>query len=338
MPLLRVTGTIPRDQFWPTGSSDADTSKVTVEVGQNAFQYKLPGQGFRPTQAFDKARIGGKPVITEKKRQLTIRLQGIDAPELHYEAAPLPNTSTATAAQRKRYNELNQKFRQKLAETSTAALGKFLGGVGTGSVACTVETQVNEPGDAFDKYGRFVGEIFVRIGNKKRSLNLWLLEQGWAYPLLYNSMTNDEIRAVTKASTSGRKKQGRVWKPHLRNQVGRLDWKLLYRPPMQKPKADAAADQGAVILPKLYRRLVEWEVKKKAKLASGNYRVFVLSKKDDKCFRTIEFVKEPHAATEHHIADFLTSDARFQAGPEDIVFKESSSTLRDASGKEITKW
>jgi hypothetical protein len=197
---------------------------------------------------------------------------------------------------------------------------------------------VDEPGDAFDKYGRFVGDVFVRIANKRRNVNLWLLEQGWAYPAIYNSMTNDEIRAATKAAATGRQKKYRVWKPHLRNKVGRLNWKLFYRPPKEKPVVDKAADKGAVILPKLFRRLVEWEVKKKAKLTPLGYRKFIADKSSDKCFRTEEFLKERHAATEYHIADFLTNEATFQAAPEDIVFKEASSTLRDASGKEITEW
>jgi endonuclease YncB( thermonuclease family) len=338
MALLRVTGSISLDQFWPTGSSDADTSKVIVKVGPNAFQYRLPGQAFRTTHAFDNARIGRKPVITEKKRELTIRLQGIDAPELHYEAAPLPAGSGVTLDQRKRYNELNEKFRQKLAETATVALGKFLGGAGASSVPCTVETAVDEPGEALDKYGRFVGDIFVRVGNKKQNVNLWLLAQGWAYPGIYNSMTNDEIRAVSAAAAKGRQKKSRVWSPNMRSKVGRLDWKLLYRPPKSKPVVDQAADKGAVILPKLFRRLVEWEVKKRANLTSLNYRPFVADKSSDKCFRTAEFLKERHAAVEHHIVDFLTNDSTFQLRPEEVVFKESSSTMKDPSGKEITKW
>ena len=37
--LLRVRGTIDLDQFWPTGSSDADTSKIKVTVGKDSFAY-----------------------------------------------------------------------------------------------------------------------------------------------------------------------------------------------------------------------------------------------------------------------------------------------------------
>ena len=36
--LLEVSGTIDLSQFWPQGSSDADTTKVLVTIGDNAFR------------------------------------------------------------------------------------------------------------------------------------------------------------------------------------------------------------------------------------------------------------------------------------------------------------
>jgi hypothetical protein len=48
---------IPLEQFWPEGESDADTTKVKVEVGEDAFRFREhAGAEFRITHAFDKAR------------------------------------------------------------------------------------------------------------------------------------------------------------------------------------------------------------------------------------------------------------------------------------------
>ncbi len=52
MGLLKVTGTLDLNQFWPDGESDADTAKV--KVGQNAFSFQThPGAPFKVTHVFD---------------------------------------------------------------------------------------------------------------------------------------------------------------------------------------------------------------------------------------------------------------------------------------------
>ena len=80
--LLRVSGTVDLSQFWPNGDSDVDT--VTVVVDDDGFQFSddASPQGFRRTKVFEDAFIDKKPVIS-KARKVTVRIQGIDAPELH---------------------------------------------------------------------------------------------------------------------------------------------------------------------------------------------------------------------------------------------------------------
>src|SRR5262245_40285004 len=96
MGLLRVKGTIDINQFWPTGTSpnilsDADTVHVQVDP-KTSFVFEG-----NVTRAFDfawittrKKKDGSKsPVYVIVSQQtsnahIKIRLQGIDAPELHY--------------------------------------------------------------------------------------------------------------------------------------------------------------------------------------------------------------------------------------------------------------
>jgi hypothetical protein len=56
MGLLRVTGWLDPSQFWPEGESDADTNKVIVRTGPNAFQFQPhPGARFMVTRVFEGA-------------------------------------------------------------------------------------------------------------------------------------------------------------------------------------------------------------------------------------------------------------------------------------------
>src|SRR5262249_8124173 len=97
---LRVTGTIDVGQFWPGGESDADTTKVLVSVSDGFEYHGDPAHAFRPTHAFDGAEVHGKirKTVLDNKGRVTIRLQGIDAPELHYQPQ-LPRSPKPTDAQ-----------------------------------------------------------------------------------------------------------------------------------------------------------------------------------------------------------------------------------------------
>ena len=44
MGTLRIKGTIELNQFWPLGSSDADTTKMKLIVGEDSFQFKATGE------------------------------------------------------------------------------------------------------------------------------------------------------------------------------------------------------------------------------------------------------------------------------------------------------
>jgi endonuclease YncB( thermonuclease family) len=70
-------------------------------------------------------------------------------------------------------------------------------------ISCTAVSQVSRPTDVFDKYGRFVGDVVIRRNNKDVNLNRWVLENGLAIPGIYDSMTEEDIRAIMKAYDKG---------------------------------------------------------------------------------------------------------------------------------------
>ena len=206
---LRIRGTIDLAQFWPDGEADADTTKIKVEVGANSFAFAADGKTFKATKVYFGAFARGasnKEVIDSKNR-ITVRLQGIDAPELHYRAAPLKKSGKVSNSKRAKFNlENKQPRRQYWAETATVALAKKLSGYGN-SVKCQVISLIDRPFEVIDTYGRFVGNICV--GAKfNTDINLWLSEEGWAYPTFYSSMEPEEIE--TYLATPQRKRSPRV--------------------------------------------------------------------------------------------------------------------------------
>src|SRR5690348_15150900 len=116
MGLLIISGVLSVKQFWPGGRSDADTA--TLELRANKPFVLVNNVGTRKsTSVFDNAesvgKFGAKPVIKATKsgvRHVTIRLQGLDAPELHYQ----PEVKAPRG--------INHPFRQSMGETSAAAL------------------------------------------------------------------------------------------------------------------------------------------------------------------------------------------------------------------------
>ncbi|WP_440642561.1 hypothetical protein ACSHT2_16995 [Bradyrhizobium sp. PUT101] len=89
--LPEVEGAIDVGRFCPAGRSDADTAKVLVTVAPDAIRFRENDTApFQPTDVFEGAKVKGRtstPPI--KNGKLTVRLQGIDAPELHYMPSPL---------------------------------------------------------------------------------------------------------------------------------------------------------------------------------------------------------------------------------------------------------
>ncbi len=329
---LRIRGLIDLTQFWPGGSSDADTSKVRVSVGPDSFAFAADGKRFKPTRALDKAIVVGvskKPVIDAQSR-VTVRLQGIDAPELHYKAPALRKSrSEVTAAKRVAYNAENKTERRQYGgETATLALAQKLSTYGAGVIRCEVYSWVDHPYELVDTYGRVVGNLHVgkRLG---LDINRWLTEQGWALPAFYSSMSDEEIQTLIAAAAKGRK-AGRVWSM-LSDDTSKWKPRLVYR---QGGLIDTAGDQGALILPKLFRRQVAYKMEVHAKVFNGSFAEF-LAARPDECYLTDEFLDEGlHTAPTHRLAEFMKGK-RFLKAPEDLVFREKFSSVVDAAGRRI---
>src|SRR5690242_19219490 len=84
--ILQVTGVLSVSQFWPEGQSDADTAKLQLDVHEDSFTFQASSKE-KPSviKIFEGAIVHGKvtkPAV--QKGKLTVRLQGLDAAELHF--------------------------------------------------------------------------------------------------------------------------------------------------------------------------------------------------------------------------------------------------------------
>ena len=341
--LLQMRGSIALDQFWPTGRSDADTTKIVLTVSPAAIEFRKDSSSpFQPTHVFDHAIVKGrtqKPPI--KNGQVTVRLQGIDATELHYQPSPLSPAEKKglSPAKRNVYHLVTHPYRQFLGATATKALRDFLATTGKPALDCQVFTQVDKPGDVFDTYGRLVGDIEATIGGKLVNINHWLVEQGWAFPTFYSSMTNDEINTLLGLDKTARSKKSGVWK-YLNKSIGPFNFNLLE--PKKNELSVLATDKGPVILPKLYRRYTNWSARNKAKITSQTFQNFLAAGsngKPDVCFVTADFLANGvHSATHRTFNEFVVAGKTTKFQPDGLVFSEAPSALIGPDNKPITQF
>jgi len=329
---LKISGTLDPNQFFPTGESDGDTAHVLVD--KNGFSYSNDGKNFKVTHVFDNAHVvgqGSKNVLDSQGR-ITIRFQGIDAPELHFR----PVFKNLSTSQKNAVKAVNHDFRQPLGETAGTELGKFVQSLsqGVAPVKCTVVTEVDHPNDVCDTYGRVVADILVRQNNKDVDLNEWMAQNGWALPAFYNSMSRSEITTFQNLAAQAKNSQLGIW-PFMDNTIDFPDPNVTYQKGKQHPP-----DTGTVIFPKYFRRSCNWYVSVEAGLTANlDFSDFLAAQKtSDKCYLTSDFLNGPSSAHLHLLTDFVRHDGLVTQAPDALVFKEATSTLFDASGKKITSF
>lgn len=341
---LIIDGMLDVSQFWPTGESDADTTKIVIDISGMAapIHYQpFPTAPAEATDVYDGAVVrpfgASKPVI--KNGKLTVRLQGLDAPELHVQPGALTKVKwKGKALGSLKGTGLVKKFRQAQAETAVVRLAAFLASVGPSPLPCRFVSMIDDaqgPGDAIDKYGRFVGNVFVRPGtNNALDVNLWILEQGLALVALYNSMRREEIDACVQAWAIGGNAHDGVCR-FVTKTIPTFDANLVYR-----KKGSEIVDEGKAkfIHPKLYRRQCTWWAYKKAKRFTSGFDTFLGLSKDDVFFETADFLNSGPLSAVQIPLDDLVAGGKVVYSADEIVFKEGSSTLYDAQGNRIDSW
>lgn len=336
--LLEVIGTLDIAQFWPVGGSDADTSQLKVDVAAGAFRFRPAADApFRVTRAFDNAKVHGAGTYDAiRNGRITVRLQGLDAPELHYQpASVLTDRQGRTPEQKALYLRWNLNYRQYLAETSTLALTAMLAGRGASPLPCVVRTAVDTPGEVFDTYGRVVADVYVPDGTRELNVNQWLMQRGWVYPAFYASMSADEILTLTDLASEAYYDGRGVWTAlHDYARSTDFDFAVVYRGRNASPAPDA--DRGLVVLPKLFRRLAEYAVNRRATMVTGTFESFLRSKRlGDGVHLTAEFLDYGATAAPVRYLDEFVTNGYVTVWPEQIVFREKPSRVTGPGGAPV---
>jgi endonuclease YncB( thermonuclease family) len=362
--LLTVDGFIGLDQFWPKGKADGDTVKITIPKGAtDAFKFaRKPTGSAKVIHTFDNAlsydrttlppsamRYAEKVVkqqpgkANKGVRQIVVRMQGIDTPELHFKIYDPRTIVLIPKAKRK----VNIEYYQLLSGSAALALHRLIRAVGSADqLPCQFRTRVNTAPDAIDKYGRFVGDIFVTVGGADVNLNNAMIEQGLAVSAFYESMLIPEITEKIAAAKIGAQVPNRLEK-YYRAKVGKLNKRLKYAPFTARAKANPPKigdDQGKSIHPKLYRRLCAWTILRDGKAKRKNRPIpatYAGYLREDESLKTIQltrdFLKHGKAATKRDFFQYFKANT-LKLEQEEIIFAEARSYLFTNTGKPISGW
>ena len=324
---LEIAGTIELAQFWPNGKSDADTTKLMLTVAPGSVRVKLAEQTqFQNTSAYEDAGIPGKKdtvtgqtkiELVIKNGTITVRLQRIDAPELHYR----PDAKGSDG--KLKGTGLIKDYRQHQAETAVVKLVAFLQTFGSSQLPCKFVSELKTsegPGAAIDKYGRFVGDIILPDGT---NLNLWLLEQGLAVIALYDSMLPYEIDESIASWQAGRKSREGIARLY-NDRFNKFDPTLEFR-----AVGSAVRDEGdrKFLHPKFYRRQTTWWTFTQVDAFEGDFTDW-LTQKAEKCWYLPEFRELGSKATKYLLYEREFDGDGIGWQPEDFIFAESASSIQ----------
>jgi endonuclease YncB( thermonuclease family) len=324
---LVLRGFFSTSQFYPQSlpksASDADTLKVALAT---AHFVRPDGTATDIWKELSNAYYEDKedPANPKKERVLNwgavkARLQGVDAPELHYPVKMVEYRQMRGAYVARRLNEALRIYGEELQP-------------------CELVTRVDKPADAFDVYGRLICNVL--IGPERRDLNLFLLREGLVLPTIYNSMTKDEIEAVLSATKRGREANDSIWKQYSTKVA--FDSSVVFNKPYQVVDVETS-DRGPFILPKLFRRVATHTLEGKPmdtfkqELAAGGERVMLTS---DALQGTVgaNLALFADQLVEERNADGTFVSVSLNRQPEELVFLETDSKLWIKEGSNYTEW
>jgi hypothetical protein len=249
---------------------------------------------------------GPHAVQTNATGGAQVRLDGIDALETHYGArGSVP---------------LHQPL--ELAHKAADELLRWLGfrGVQRDGEEVTAATPDQLPGFLLtrgaDLYGRCVAlagrgdapaksgtQVNVNVALLRRTANHRLMATGLAYPTYYLKLFPDLRRELTKQALSARPDKG-VWALD-RTQKG------------VEVKSLATLTDDAVILPKLFRRLVDYLTLNDDDPSLAGFPAY-LAQRDDRVF----ILSTGHYTGFDYVVEVKKQIVRLTTAPEDLVFQE----------------
>lgn len=275
----------------------------------------------------------------KNNQHIRIRLQGIDAPELHYRASK--GNVFLYEDQFSRFKSLNElfEFRQHYGARAAKELVILLNTYSMSDnnqkyVNAYAFSSIDQPSELFDRYGRTVSDIVIYKDNEENGINLnqWLVQEGWAFPDFYDSMSNDEISILMEKSKEAVDAQKGI-RPHYSKELVDFDFNLVF----EKENDDSiiANDSGLLNLPKFFRKQVDWQIIKKSGNSIKTLKKYISLRKDA-CYLLKDFLGKRHCAPKHELSEFVDEDGSMNVDPGSLVNIESDSQIETPNI--ITSW
>jgi hypothetical protein len=118
-------------------------------------------------------------------------------------------------------------------------------------------------------------------------------------------MTGQEIKALDSRNEKAETHPNGIL-VDLSNTLAPFDPNLRTPRGKNAPRINHVTDNGPLNVPKIYRRQVDYEVRKKAGVTKKlSLSVYIKSQKKDKCFITEEFLAHGTKAKVRHISEFM---------------------------------
>jgi endonuclease YncB( thermonuclease family) len=334
---VMISGKIFLNQFFSvgTGRSDADTVKILMTPQSIKFRKSKDDPWLENLTLLNDAfyyneEEGRRKNIlltnrTDGRKYIIIRLQGIDAPELHY--PPNRGGLELFYEQYTNFRALSDmfEFRQYWGARAAKELADFLRANSDGNeyLDASAISSIDKPSNLFDKFGRAVADIIIHTRNKEEiNLNHWLVENGWAFADFYDSMSNDEILGLEKKSKEAEVNKKGIWSTYSSKLVP-FDFDMNY--PRKPSELNIDNDKGQLNLPKLFRKQVDFEIIKRTGFKMYN-EITTLKKyikyRKSECYKLQEFLEKRHCAKRFELSEFIKDDGSMTYTDADVAERE----------------
>lgn len=264
---------------------------------------------FYPDDA-DAWQAVGRSVRVNRAGGAQLRLEGIDALETHYQPqrSQLPSQRQPAALGRGAAAELLrllgfEEVTRRADETVTAARPAEVPGFILSRFADTYGRPVSFAfaGDAPDDDG---ADVFLDEALLAQSMNFRLLDQGLVYPTFYTLLFPDLRTAMADAARASRARRDGVWAEDATNSSFELT-------------SLEDITERVVMLPKLFRRLLDYLALNDGDLSLDGFRAYVEARDD-----RLLIVPTGHMTGFDFVIEVEGQRVRMTQQPEDLVFVE----------------
>lgn len=363
MGYVEINGQVDVFQYWPHGASDVDTLKFIPDLSTATYYsdsapvkvgaFFERGGTFQPDDNKPGEERFKAILRGSGGSSVSVRLQGIDAPETHY--APNYREGMFDGDYAKwiaKHVARQMSYRQPYGKLSTDFFANSLRSkLGVGAfdkdnpellVPAKLKIFADSINGAADVYGRVVGYVTLSQNSQEVVLNDLALQEGFAFCSFYGSMAVDEMQRLADLyanhGTGGaRRSQLRSnLSSHLRDFEPGLCTSRSMRDTDQDDNGTNSirgtdSFRSKCFDPKLYRRCVDWVGQREA-LSEPTTLLDYMRGNDEEVVMLSDFAAangDWSQARKLSMGSLIAPDGTFRYKPGEVVFEARPVTIVD---------